>query len=247
MRVILLSKHTINNNCLGIDALSYLCNNNLNVVMCVSKQKDDLYDFCKKTNIPVTNDINDCIQFSNIDLIISYGWGNLITPDIIELPKLGCINFHPAPLPEWKGMGGVFNYALYENITNWGCSAHFVDKTFDTGDIIKTNYFSIKHINTISSLTKLSHIHTLSLFKEVITMYIQNKTIPRKSQPACRYISKQDLDTLREIHLTDSIEIIDNKIESCFNPPYPGAYVTINGKQYTLINNNILNKIKFID
>ena len=78
-------------------------------------------------------------------------------------------------------------------------------------------------------------------------MYIQNKTIPRKSQSPGRYISKQDLDTLREIHLTDSIEIIDNKIESCFNPPYPGAYVTINGKQYTLINNNILNKIKFID
>ena len=247
MRVIFLSKHTINNNCLGIDALSYLSKNNLNIIMCVSKQKDDLYNFCKKTNIPVTNDINNCLQFDNIDLIISYGWGNLITPNIINLSKLGCINFHPAPLPEWKGMGGVFNYALYENISNWGCSAHFIDETFDTGDIIKTNYFSIKHIDTISKLTKLSHIHTLSLLKDVIDMYIQNKPIPRKKQEDGRYISKKNLDTLRKINLTDSIETIDNKIESCFSPPYPGAYITINNKQYTLINTTILNKIKIID
>jgi methionyl-tRNA formyltransferase len=144
-------------------------------------------------------------------------------------------------------MGGVFNYALYEKLTDWGCSAHFVDATFDTGDIIKTNRFSIQDIDTIPSLTKLSHIHMLTLLKEVINIIMKNKTtpelIPRVKQGKGRYISKKDLDLLREIKLDDSIQEIDNKIKSCFCPPHHGAYITIKDKQYSIINSEMLNKI----
>ena len=145
-------------------------------------------------------------------------------------------------------MGGVFNYALYENLTEWGCSAHFVDETFDTGDIIKSIKFSIRNIDTVYSLTKLSHTYMLTLFKDVLNIIIHNKKtpefIPRTKQSKGRYISKKDLDLLREIKTNDSHEEIDRKIRACFCPPHHGAYVTIDGKQYSIVNDEILNKIK---
>ena len=247
MRVIFLGKHTGGtNNCLGIDAETYL-NQYCDIVQCVVDSQDKLYNYCKKKGINVTEDITQCYNFNNIDLIISYGWGQKITQKLIDKPRIGCINFHPAPLPDWRGMGGVFNYALYEKLTDWGCSAHFVDATFDTGDIIKTNRFSIQDIDTIPSLTKLSHIHMLTLLKEVINIIMKNKTtpelIPRVKQGKGRYISKKDLDLLREIKLDDSIQEIDNKIKSCFCPPHHGAYITIKDKQYSIINSEMLNKI----
>ena len=83
----------------------------------------------------------------SIDLIISYGFKNLIKEPLISMPKIGCINFHPAPLPDWRGMGGVFNFALYEQVSEWGVSSHFVDNSFDTGDLIKVNNFKINSKN----------------------------------------------------------------------------------------------------
>lgn len=250
MRVIFLGKHTGGmNNCLGIQAISYL-KQYCNVVNCVVSSKDKLYEHCKENHINVTEDVSECYNLKDIDLIISYGWNKRITKKLIGMPKLGCINFHPAPLPEWRGMGGVFNYALYENLSEWGCSAHFVDETFDTGDIIKTLKFSIRGINTVYSLTKLSHIYMLSLFKEVLNIIIQNKKtpklIPRVKQGKGRYISKKDLDFLREIKTNDSHDEIDRKIKSCFCPPHHGAYIVINGKQYSVVNSEILHKINLI-
>ena len=154
MKIIFLGKHIgDNNNCLGLDALKYLyITKQLKNIKCVVKEKDLLYNYCIKNNIEVTHNIKN---YTNTDLIISYGWHKLIPKNIIESSRIGCINFHPAPLPEWRGMGGVFNFALFKEITEWGVSAHFVDENFDTGDIIKTNKFKINPTKeTIYSLTK---------------------------------------------------------------------------------------------
>ena len=247
MRVLFLGKHIGGtNNCLGIDAITHL-RHYCDIVQCVVGSRDKLYDFCIETHINVTKDITQCYNLNDIDLIISYGWSQRITQELIDIAKIGCINFHPAPLPEWRGMGGVFNYALYENLTEWGCSAHFVDATFDTGDIIKINRFSILGVDTIHSLTKLSHMHMLLLLEDVLKILLQNKTtpemIPRVKQGKGRYISKKDLDLLREIKIDDSVQEIDNKIRSCFCPPHHGAYIIINGTQYSVVNSEILSKI----
>tara|TARA_Y100000593_G_scaffold92396_1_gene183905 strand:+ start:5648 stop:6412 length:765 start_codon:yes stop_codon:yes gene_type:complete len=253
IKTIFLGKHSGgNNNCLGIDALKYLINDDFDIVSCVTVEKDLLYDFCKNIGIDVVTDINECDDtFDDVDLVISYGFKNLIKEPLISNPKIGCINFHPAPLPEWRGMGGVFNFALYESLSEWGVTAHFVDDSFDTGDIIKVNRFDLTDKETIFSLTKKSHIELINLFYDVIDMVLTNKDnphlIPRKKQSGGRYISKSDFNKLREINETDSVDVIDRKIKSFFHPPYAGAFVKINNKEYSLINNDILKQIKFKD
>ena len=84
--------------------------------------------------------------------------------------------------------------------------------------------------------------------KDVFKIILQNKTtpdlIPRIKQGKGRYISKKDLDLLREIKLDDSEQEIDKKIKACFCPPHHGAYIIINGKQYSIVNSEILSTIK---
>ena len=252
MKVIFLGKHVGgNNNCLGINALQYLIQI-LNPISgskieCVTSSKDLLFDFCKRNNINVTQNVND-INLNGVDLVISYGWGKLIKDKLLKTPRIGCINFHPAPLPEWKGMGGVFNYALYEQVKEWGVSAHFIDETFDTGDIIKVKRFKINpNQHSVYSLSKVSHEKLLVLYKEVIQIILTNKSspnlIPRFPQKGGRYISKKEFNNLREIKPDDTIEVINKKIKSCFCPPHHGAYITIKGKQYSIISSEILSKI----
>ena len=38
-----------------------------------------------------------------IDLVVSYLYWRKIKQPLIDGPKLGCINFHPAIFPDWRG------------------------------------------------------------------------------------------------------------------------------------------------
>ena len=252
IKTIFLGKHTGgSNNCLGIDALKHLITNkNYGVIKCVTVEKDLLYDFCTKNNIDVTNNIEECYDLKNIDLAISYGFSRLIKGKLINSCEIGCINFHPAPLPDWRGMGGVFNYAIYEQVTEWGVTSHFVDETFDTGDIIKVNRFDIDtKKETVNSLTKRSHNKLFELFQEVLNLVVesqnQQKPIPRKKQIGGRYISRADFNNLRKINKEDTAEIIDRKINAFFHPPYHGASIEIDNKEYSLINTELLKRINW--
>ena len=57
-------------------------------------------------------------------------------------PGSACLNFHPAPLPDMRGLGG-YNVAILEDFEEWGVSAHFVDEEFDTGDLVRVDRFPI--------------------------------------------------------------------------------------------------------
>lgn len=52
------------------------------------------------------------------------------------------INFHPAPLPDYKGRNLCY-HAIMNNETFFGASVHYVDENFDTGRIIDVYLFDI--------------------------------------------------------------------------------------------------------
>ena len=71
----------------------------------------------------------------NLDLVLSFLFWRLIREPLISLGRLGCLNFHPAPLPDYRGLGG-YNVAILDGLSEWGVSCHFVDEGFDTGDLL---------------------------------------------------------------------------------------------------------------
>ena len=216
MKVIFLGKNPTVGNCKGIDALQYLIDNDIEVVRVVASENNlQKYSLSKNLVVKKENELYTEIsegKLNNIDLVISYGFPNLIKSPLITLGKRGCINFHPAPLPEWRGMGGVFNIGLYEKVLKWGVTCHYVDDNFDTGDIIKINSFKVDpKNNTLFDFTKKCQLETLNLFKEIISLFLSGENIPKIPQQKGRYISKKYFNKVKNINLDDSVEEIDNK------------------------------------
>src|SRR3989339_646847 len=82
-------------------------------------------------------------KIANIDLVVSYLYWRRIKQPLIDLPRYGCINFHPAPLPDYKGRAG-YNTAILDGRKKYGVSAHYItDERFDAGPIIKVTEFPI--------------------------------------------------------------------------------------------------------
>ena len=74
-------------------------------------------------------------------MVISFLFWRLIREPLISLGRIGCLNFHPAPLPDFRGLGG-YNVAILEGLREWGVSCHFVDEGFDTGDLVEVERFA---------------------------------------------------------------------------------------------------------
>jgi methionyl-tRNA formyltransferase len=69
------------------------------------------------------------------DLLISVAASQILKKRVLEVPPLGCINLHSAPLPRYQGMMPNFWTMLYEE-PEAAVSVHYMVEKLDAGDII---------------------------------------------------------------------------------------------------------------
>jgi methionyl-tRNA formyltransferase len=173
----------------------------------------------------------------DVDLVISFLFWRLIREPLISLGSVGCLNFHPAPLPDYRGLGG-YNVAILDGLREWGVSCHFVDEGFDTGDLVAVERFAIdEYGETALSLDLKSQQQLLSLFERVMLSALRGEELPRTPQGEGRYVTREEFEALRLVRPGDDLE---RKLRAFWYPPHPGAEVELDGKRLTLVDDSLL-------
>jgi methionyl-tRNA formyltransferase len=173
----------------------------------------------------------------DVDAVVSFLFWNLIREPLLSLGRIGCLNFHPAPLPDYRGVGG-YNVAILEGLPTWGVSCHFVDERFDTGDLVEVERFAIDdEAETAFSLDLKSQEHLLALFQRVLQRALDGDPLPRTPQGDGRYVSRAEFDELRVVQPGDDV---GRKLRAFWYPPWPGAVVDVDGRRLTLVDDTLL-------
>jgi methionyl-tRNA formyltransferase len=176
----------------------------------------------------------------DIDLVVSFLYWKRIRRPLIDAPTIGCVNFHPAPLPDFRGVGG-YSIAIWERLGSWGVSAHFVDERFDTGDLIEVRRFPIDpDLETALTLERKSQLALLELFEDLMTRAARGEPLPRTPQGEGRYVSHEDFERLRRIGPDDSLDDVLRKIRAFWFPPHGGAHVDLHGSEFTVVDDRLL-------
>jgi methionyl-tRNA formyltransferase len=107
-------------------------------------------------NVIERSDLNDpsflqVIRQYDADLFISVASPIIFKKELINMPRLGCINIHNAPLPKYRGMLPNF-WQLYHDEKESGITVHRINAGIDTGDIIDQRYIPIQPEETLHSL-----------------------------------------------------------------------------------------------
>ncbi len=122
-------------------------------------------------SLNLTNEIytiKDNPAITSFDLGVSYCYPRKITEPLLSTPKKGFVNYHPAPLPKYKGPTEL-DEAIKNNETHWGVTVHFMDENYDTGPIIAIKKFGLHEPPTSpQELGAVSHYFLFQLFKETI-------------------------------------------------------------------------------
>jgi methionyl-tRNA formyltransferase len=175
-----------------------------------------------------------------VHLVLSFLFWKRIELPLIALGRSGCLNFHPAPLPDFRGLGG-FNVAILEDLPAWGVSCHFVDETFDTGDLVEVDRFPIdREHETAFSLDLKSQERLLAQFQRVLGMALRGEQLPRAPQGEGRYVSRADFERLRAVPPGPRLE---RAVRAFWYPPWPGAELELDGQRLPIVDEALLAEV----
>ena len=173
--------------------------------------------------LTVINNHCNC-QLDNFDLLVSYCYKDRIDSNIFSQPKYGGINFHPAPLPKYRGFA-VYNFGILNEETEWGVTVHMLEQAFDTGDILLQKKISMEKNETAISLRNKSHQTMIKMIPEVINNFKDLYDNRKPQTGESNYYSKKMMNSERAVTPTDDEKTIRKKIRAFWHPPYPGVYI----------------------
>ena len=120
------------------------------------------------------------IKNLNPDVICVVAYGKILPKEILDIPKLGCINVHGSLLPKYRGAAPI-QWAILNGDKTTGITTMYMDVGMDTGDMILKEEVEIGEDETTGELwERLSKIGANLLVKTLEK--IKDGTAPREKQ-----------------------------------------------------------------
>ncbi|MFM6349575.1 MAG: methionyl-tRNA formyltransferase, partial [Dolichospermum sp.] len=85
------------------------------------------------------------------DLLVSVAASQILKKAVLEVPPLGCINLHSAPLPRYQGMMPNF-WTMVNNEPEATVTIHYMAEKLDAGDIILQKSVAINATDSLQDL-----------------------------------------------------------------------------------------------
>ena len=169
----------------------------------------------------------DDLKNLNPDLIITCAFGQILSKEILDIPKYGVFNIHASILPYYRGASPI-HYAILNGEKKTGVTIMKTDEGIDTGDIIIKEELEIGEEETCGEL-----FERLSLLGSKLII----KALNQLKNGEISYVKQDDEKaTLTKIIRKEHAKIDFSKDAKCvvnlvraFNPA-PIAYTFFNGQ-----------------
>ena len=161
------------------------------------------------------------------DLIVTCAYGQIIPRELLECPRLGCINVHASLLPKLRG-GAPIHKAIIEGHSKTGITIMYMNTKMDEGDIITQEEIPILDNDTASSLHDKLSILGRDLLLKTLPSIIDgtNSRIKQDSSQATYAFTLKKED--EKINFNKTARQIHNQIRGLNS--WPGAYCIFEGK-----------------
>jgi methionyl-tRNA formyltransferase len=112
-----------------------------------------------------TSDDLQQIKSFDADLMVVVAYGMILTQDVLDTPRLGCINVHASLLPRWRGAAPI-QRALMAGDEKTGVTIMQIVRKLDAGDMLHKEECVISATDTASDLhDKLAALGAIGLSK----------------------------------------------------------------------------------
>jgi len=189
-------------------------------------------ELAQELNIPVITPskmkdeaLIERLKSENADFFVVVAYGKILPKEILDIPRLGCINIHASLLPEYRGAAPI-QWSIIDGKKKTGITTMLMDEGLDTGDILKQYEMLIADDETGGSLFDKLAILGGEAIADTIANFDSITPTPQGEATTeyAKMISKQ----MGEIDFNKSATEIERLIRGM--NPWPSAYTKYEGK-----------------
>lgn len=161
------------------------------------------------------------------DLIITCAYGQILPKEILDYPRLGCINVHASLLPKLRG-GAPIHRAIINGHSKTGITIMYMNEGMDQGDIITQEEISITDVETASTLHDKLSILGRDLLLKTLPSILEGTNVrtPQNSDEATYAFTIKRED--ERLDFSKTKREFYNKVRGL--NAWPGAYCLYEGK-----------------
>lgn len=180
--------------------------------------------------------IIDIIKKIKPDVIVVIAYGQILSKEILDIPKYGCINVHASLLPELRGASPI-NTAIVNGLKKTGITTMQMSLGLDTGDVLLQKSIEILENDNASDL----HDKLMEMAPSVLDDTLKNidSIIPVKQDDSKATYASIIKKEMAEIYWDMKAEDIYNLIRG-YNP-WPVAFSSYENKRIKIYESEIEN------
>lgn len=168
------------------------------------------------------------VKSLNPDIICVVAYGKILPKELLDIPKLGCINVHGSLLPQYRGAAPI-QWAVLNGDKKTGITTMYMDVGMDTGDMILKEEVEIGDNETTGELWSRLSVIGGKLLVETLKQ-IEAGTAPRTKQSEEFTMAPMLDKQMAKINWEEkTAQEIKNLVRGL--NPIMGAYSFLNGKK----------------
>jgi len=166
------------------------------------------------------------LQVWEPDLIVVAAFGQILKPDVLDLPPYGCLNVHGSLLPRWRGAAPL-NAAILHGDAETGITIMKMDAGLDTGPMISKRTIPIGEEDTAGSLFGKMADLGAELLVETLPPYLRGELTPEPQDDSLSTYAPMLKKSDGELDFERPAAELARKVRA-FNP-WPGTFFQWSG------------------
>lgn len=173
----------------------------------------------------------------NPDMVVVAAFGQILPGEIVNFPKLGCINIHPSLLPKYRGAAPL-NWSIIRGEEKTGVTIMLMDEGMDSGDILLQEETKLGEEENVGQLHDRLAIMGAKLLQTTIGRILLGEAKRQKQDPAGVTFAPRLTRETGRINWHDRSRDIFNLIRGL--SPSPAAYTSLDGQEMKIFSAQLM-------
>lgn len=173
------------------------------------------------------------------DIFVVAAFGQILSKEILDMPRYGCVNIHASLLPKYRGAAPI-QWAVIDGEEKTGVTIMQMNEGLDTGDILMQEIVVLDKKETGESLFDKLAVCGAELIVKALAEIEKGSLTPIKQDDAKSTYAKMLRKELGRLDFSQDAVVLERKIRGLNS--WPSAYTLFKGKTLKIWDADVIDK-----
>jgi len=173
------------------------------------------------------------------DIFVVAAFGQILSKEILDMPRFGCVNIHASLLPKYRGAAPI-QWAVIDGEEETGVTIQQMNEGVDTGDILSQEIIKLDKKETGASLFDKLAICGAELIVSTLAEIEKGSLTPVKQDESKATHAKKLQKEIGRLDFSQDAIVLERKIRGLNS--WPSAYTHFKGKTLKIWDADVIEK-----